>query len=68
MVDVTFKFPDDDSALDFLAYMQDGGGEYQFLDSQDCEDVQTKIASFDYSAAMTPGADSHVVIAVPDNE
>ena len=38
---VTFEFPDESTLREFLGYMSDGGGEYNFL-------VYSEDLSFDY--------------------
>lgn len=53
---VVFEFPDEGSALSFLAWFSDGGGESSFFDGQEysCDDGDhATIRRFDYKRAFT---------------
>jgi hypothetical protein len=68
MIDVTFKFPDRDSAMNFLAYMCDGGGEYPYLEHMDTQELGAKIGRFDYQKCFAPDSTDLTIIAVPEDE
>ena len=50
---VIIEFPNDESAQRFLGWLSDGGGEYNFFESEEyhCEDGKP-IKRFDYKKAF----------------
>jgi hypothetical protein len=51
--EVTFAFTNEDNRDDFLAWMSDGGGEYDFMEAQQVgRDIKESIEHFDYTDAF----------------
>ncbi len=68
-LEVTFRFPTEEHRDDFVAWMSDGGGEYEYMEGQSEE--RPAITRFDYTDAWKPKNDEPPVvncISDPDDE
>lgn len=60
---VRISFPTEASLKRFIGWMSDGGGEYQFFESEDDHEVpDNRIVAFDYAR----GPDGRVITALTD--